>query len=31
MLSVVYVECFKLTQYAECRYAECRYANAKCH
>jgi hypothetical protein len=25
MLSAVYAECRKQTDYAECRYAECRY------
>jgi hypothetical protein len=29
MLSVVYAECRKQAQYAECQYAECRYA--ECH
>jgi hypothetical protein len=29
MLSVIYVECRKQTQFAECHYVECRYAECK--
>jgi hypothetical protein len=29
MLSVIYAECRKQTDYAECRYAECRYAECR--
>jgi hypothetical protein len=29
MLSIVYVECRKQTQYAQCHYAECHYAECR--
>jgi hypothetical protein len=29
MLSVVYADCHKQTNYAECRYAECHYAECR--